>query len=243
MSVSKKIEERKKKRLQLLHAIYELTGADRNKLVPIFILGRSLGFNNETIEEIRQYLQEEGLIGEKFSPHFGRFEQKGKVVSFRFVYTPAEERDRLIYSITHEGVIEVEKALSEPETPTKYFPPLKNIKINIEKIEDSQILIDSPYATQIKTSEKEFFKKLKELSEFIKQEIEQLKLKDKDKQELEAEIQTIDAQLSSSKPKIRILKECIPTIRRIIEGAAGSIIASQILDKLPAIEKILQNIF
>jgi len=145
-----------------------------------------------------------------------------------------------IVKILQSGIEEVENALLKPDEPTEHFPPVKNIII-IEKVTDSQIQIDSPHSIQIK-ADKELTDKLEELNKFIKDNIEQLMLNEDDKQELQTEIQTIDIQLSSPKPKRNILKECVSSIRRVMEGATGQIIASQIIEKLGLIENLFLKI-
>lgn len=52
------------------------------------------------------------------------------------------------------------------------------------------------------------------------------------KSEITASVETIETQLSSPNPKKKIISECLKTIRNVLEGAAGSIIASGILYKL-----------
>jgi len=50
-----------------------------------------------------------------------------------------------------------------------------------------------------------------------------------------AELETIGAQLKSSKPKRLVLRESLATIRSVIEGAAGSLLASEVLVRLLAV--------
>jgi len=76
------------------------------------------------------------------------------------------------------------------------------------------------------------YEELKEIIQSLKDSIDQLGLEQQQKDDLEAEIQTIDAQMSSSKPKAAIITECLGSIRRIIEGAAGSVLASSLLGKI-----------
>ena len=210
------VDEMIKRRFQFLHEIYDLSNADINRYYQSYKVGEKLGYSNKLTTQVIQYLEKEGLI------------------KFR---TDA----MTTISITHEGIKEVEQALTNPNEATEHFSPAKNIIINIKEMTDSQIQIESPYAIQSKTSNKELLKKLTDLNECIKKGIEKLELKDDEKQELEADVQTIDAQLSSPKPKMNILKTCVSSIRRIMEGAFGQIIASQVLGKLPVIEEMLRN--
>jgi len=113
------IEEKKKKRFQFLHRLYELTGGDELKCFDISTIGKELGFDSNLTRNIVQYLKGEGLI---------------KVIG-----------DQGLIGISHPGTIEVEKALSSPDTPTSYFPPV-NI-ISIGQMISSQIQQASSEAT------------------------------------------------------------------------------------------------
>jgi len=71
--------------------------------------------------------------------------------------------------------------------------------------------------------------------EFLKSSISKLNLQDTDKAELEAEISTIDNQLGSPKPKKLILSESLKSVRNIIEGTTGSLVATGLLAQLVAV--------
>ena len=206
------IEEKRKMRFQFLYRLYEISDTNINEFCQSYEIGDMLDISNKLTTQIIQYLEKKGFI--KF-----RTDQMATI------------------SITQEGIDEVENALLKPEEPTEHFPPAISI-IQIGEMKNSQIIQASSEVTQIKKSDEPLLEKLKELTESIQQVIEQLKLNKEDKTELEADIQTIDAQLSSSKPKKGILKECISSIRRIFEGVTVQVITSQILDKIALIESL-----
>jgi len=206
------IEEIKEKRFQFLHSVYNLSNADENIDIQSYQLGKNLGFSDNFTSKVIRYLDKEELI--------------------RF-----KEDSGCVIGISHKGIIEVERALSKPEESTEYFPPAINI-IQIGEMKDSQIIQSSPDALQIKKNDKELINKLKDLIEFAKKNLDKLELKKPEEQELQTEIQTIDIQISSPKPKKNILKECVSSIRRIMEGATGQIIALQIIDKIGLIENL-----
>ena len=202
-------EELKKKRFQFLHKLYELTGGDESNWFKVFQIGEELGGDRDSTAKIAQYLEGERLI----------------VVHATFIgYC-----NKLI-GISHEGIREVEEALSDPDTPTDHFPS-GNI-IVIDKMIGSQIQQASPEATQVVAIGEDRYEELKEIIQSLKDSIDQLGLEPQQKADLQAEIQTIDAQMSSSKPKATIITECLGTIRRIIEGAASSVLASSLLGKI-----------
>ncbi len=210
------IEQLKEKRLLFLHCAYNLSNANEDIDIESYKLGKDLGFSDEFTSQVIRYLDKEGLIRFK--------EESGSVIG-----------------ISHNGIVEVEKALSKPDEPTEYFPPAKNVII-IHEMKGSQIQIDSPNATQIQTSDKELFDAFKDLLGFINSNYSQLKLPEEKEQEFQADIKTIEAQVSSPKPKRSILKESLASMRVVLEGVMVQVIAQQILDKLPVIEQMLQSI-
>lgn len=202
------IEDRKKKRFLFLNRLYELSGGSTTKVFddPPSQIGKELGFDKDLAWNIVFYLKGEGLV-----------KLYGKSIT-----------------ISHQGVREVERALSNPNEPTPYFSPVINI-ISVRQMKNSQIQQASSGAKQVTTIDESKYEQLKEFLQSLKESIEQLELEPQQKSDLQAEIQTIDAQMSSSRPKNTIIMECLGTVRRILEGAAGSAIASGLLFKFGAI--------
>ncbi|MCK4427104.1 MAG: MarR family transcriptional regulator [candidate division Zixibacteria bacterium] len=56
------IEEKKKKRLEFLHRLYELSGGNQATFVNMFDICKELGLDRASCGETAQYLQEEGLV-------------------------------------------------------------------------------------------------------------------------------------------------------------------------------------
>lgn len=96
-----KVTERKRKRFQFLRHLYEATEGDELAFVNDQELGNELGFTRDETDQVVRYLEGEHLIE---TVTFG-----GNI------------------SITHQGIVEVEKALSKPDQPTQYFPPVNVI--------------------------------------------------------------------------------------------------------------------
>jgi len=200
-------EDMEKKRFQFLRRLYELTGGDECKLFDKLQIGKELGFEDDVTKNIAQYLNGEGLV---------EFRALGDKIG-----------------ITHEGIQQVEEALSNPDKPTYFFPAV-NI-ISVGQMNSSQIQQSSPKATQIFTIGENRSKELEEVIQSLKESIDQLGLDLQQMNDLKAEIRTIEAQMSASKPKATIITECLGSIRRILEGAAGSVIASGLLSKITAL--------
>ena len=206
------IEELRKRRFQFLNLLYEKTNGDRYTRVSMWDLGNELGYEKNETQSITQYLEGEGLM---------EYAAIGGVIA-----------------ITHLGITEVEEALSHPEQPTNYFPPV-NI-INIHHMESSQIqqgtiagyLIGSFAVTN-----------MGDLAEFIKllsQKLPELRLVTGNDAEIRADITTIESQMKSSRPKNVILRESILSIKRILEGAGGAIVAHQLLPYIPILLEALR---
>jgi hypothetical protein len=109
-----------------------------------------------------------------------------------------------------------------------------NITNNIGSMQNSQLQQASTHSQQTL----EFTISNDDIALFIevlKLSVDKLTLTKNDKAELDAEISTIDHQLGSPKPKKIILSECLKSVRNIIEGTTGSIVATGLLAQLNAI--------
>lgn len=133
-------------------------------------------------------------------------------------------------SITHYGVRMIEEALSDPNKPTYYFPPANFIYVG--QMINSQIQQASPGAAQAVTISENKYDELRKIIQSLKESIDQLGLQPHQKSELQSEITTIEVQMSSSKPKPTIITECLKSVRNILEGAAGSVLAAGLLSKI-----------
>jgi len=203
------IKELKRKRFQFLHTLYDKTGGDTWSLGhTMYQIGREIGFDDDLTEKIAQYLHDEGLLD---------------ILS----------KDGTT-KITHRGIREVEESLSHPDTPTEHFPP-HNI-IVVGQMTNSQIQQASPSALQAVTIDGEYYKIVEKDLQLLKQYVNQLDLTPEQESDLQAEIQTVEAQMRSSKPKKSIIAEAFGSIKQILKGvtasAIGGTIAHLLLDKL-----------
>lgn len=201
-----KIMESKVKRFKFLKLLYEVTGGNQNCFVNMWEIGKELGFDRKDTDLICQYLEGEGLI---------EYKTLGGGIS-----------------ITHWGVMQIEEAVSEPEKKTQYFPSVVNI-INVEQMNNSQIQQGNEHSVQTFNQNSDMdFKKLELFLEQMKKDIEKLNLEEDTYKEAMAEINTVATQVSSPKPKNSIIQECLKTLRNILEGTAGSIVATGLLNQL-----------
>jgi hypothetical protein len=199
-----KLDETKKKRFQFLNYLYETTEGSSRNVVNMFELGTELGFEKEETTNIVQYLKGEYLVEHKTLG--------GGIV------------------ITHYGVKEVEEALSHPEAPTAYFPPVNIIQIH--HMEGSQIQQGTISSSQSGTFNLGKAEDIIAFVKVLKLKLDELPIDKEDKKEVSSDIETIESQLRSSRPKDGVVKECLKSIRNVLEGAAGSILASGLLNQM-----------
>lgn len=105
----------------------------------------------------------------------------------------------------------------------------KDIKVG--DMTNSQIQQDSPSAKQTQS----ITQSANDISAFLselKKNMDQLQLTSERHTELDSEIKTIAAQLASSKPKGGIIRESLHSVRNILEGTTGSVVATGLLTQL-----------
>lgn len=69
----------------------------------------------------------------------------------------------------------------------------------------------------------------------LQESLDDLNLSNDRKSEITADIETVKAQAQSSKPKVPIIKESLSSIRSVLEGITGSIIATHLLQMLTTV--------
>ncbi|MCF5053377.1 hypothetical protein GIW50_20670 [Pseudomonas syringae] len=99
--------------------------------------------------------------------------------------------------------------------------------ITIGSMHNSQIQQDSDNSNQYYGTA-DFKKDLEKFVSELKNDVNQLKGDDEAKQSLRADLDTIKAQLSSSSPKKTILRECLISVRNILEGATGGVLTNYV---------------
>jgi hypothetical protein len=202
------IKDIKKKRFEFLRALFDDTDQDTwNMRYTVMDIGGKLGFDPDEAQKTAQYLHDEGLI---------------EIMT----------KDRNM-RITHAGIREVEHALSEPDKPTEHFPAL-NI-IHVGKMDHSQITQASAGVTQLNILTADDRPAIENDLALLKESINQLKLPPEEDSDLRAEMETIEAQMKSSKPKRKVVEAAYASIKGILQSAAGGAaahIAIQLLSKL-----------
>lgn len=198
------IDEKRKKRFQFLKALYDQTDGDQLESINYLTLGEGIGFTSDDANKVSDYLDAEGLI---------------KYVAGGFV------------SITHKGVIEIENAIAQPESQTKYFPPVNLIVVgdvinsNIQQGNNNTVQTNNYFSPE---KEAAIFELLGE----IRNNISKLGLKEDKYKETEVEVKTIEIQLTSPKPKQIIIREFFNSLKSIFEEVAESAIVNLLLKRI-----------
>ncbi len=102
----------------------------------------------------------------------------------------------------------------------------------IGSMTQSQLQQDTRDSSQSMTVNELDVSKVLSVLDEIKKAVADINLPRETKDELDAEIATAETQAKSPKPKYRIIRESLHTVRNILEGTAGSLIASGLLAKL-----------
>ncbi len=198
-----KMDEVQAERFRFLQALYDQTQGDPLKVVGLYELGSRLGFDRLEAQRIFGYLSGERLVQDR------------------------DINDGI--GITHAGVKAVERAHAAPESATRYFPPISII--NVGRMERSQIqqgAIESTQSGEWGVDENA----IRSFIADLKATQSQLGLGPDALSQLNAEVATVEAQVSSPKPTPATIKTSIGSIVRILENAAGSAIAQQLLQRM-----------
>ena len=113
---------------------------------------------------------------------------------------------------------EVKTAESPQYTVQNFFGPVSG----------SQIQQGGSNSPQTYNNDQSSNEKILELIKEIKKEEKNLNLPPERAKELTSEIQTIEAQIASPKPKATIISESLKSTRNILEGTTGSLIAAKL---------------
>jgi DNA-directed RNA polymerase specialized sigma subunit len=93
--------QKQKNRFDVLRFIYQETNGEEDKLTTAGDIGKATGISIEEVINILKYLQNEGLV--KF---LSAFYQSSELISIK---------------ILHQGVVEIEAAITKPDQPTEHF--------------------------------------------------------------------------------------------------------------------------
>ena len=131
------------------------------------------------------------------------------------------DRDRII-----DELLKRDEALRS----RKKEPTPANV-INVGNMHGSSIQQGSQGATSL-IDYKSKGADLRNLLEQVKDAVDDLRLSEAARTQLQADVRTVEAQLESPNPKPSIMMESLHSLKTIMENAAGSVIASALLPKI-----------
>jgi hypothetical protein len=201
-------EERQAARLAYMKLAYERSSGSPNALFEYAEIGRELGLSDEATQSVLSYLTEKGLL---------------KLETYSSI------------SITTWGIDEVEELMRNPEQPTDNLPAPASINVMIvREMYGSQVQQGSTSSVQQQKSGlgHEEIEALRSVLEEYRRAIENPGIDELRRREAEAELQTIEAQLSSPSPKPRILVESLHALRSIAEGMGAAVAAEAVMHAL-----------
>lgn len=117
-------------------------------------------------------------------------------------------------------MVEIERARDNPTQPTEHFPPI-NI-INIGSMSNSTLQQGSNHSTINFTSGSGDAPSLGDILQSLKKIQDTLDLSLEDKQELQCELQTLESQQQSPRPKNVIITESLKSVKTILETVIGN---------------------
>ncbi len=206
------VEKKRKQRFDFMKALYECTDGRERALVKQDEIGTELGFSREETDLTVEYLKGEGLL-------------KRVVMGG-------------IIGISHLGVVEVETALQKPDQPTEHFPAVHNT-ITIHSMTNSVIQQGSSGATQSVTFNQSSKESIERFVAALKDQMKDLGLSTDVEAEARAELATVEAQLSSPKPKSAIIAGSLSFLIGVVEKVTASLLTPEIHATLPAVQAFL----
>lgn len=204
------VERKRAQRLQFMERLYERTDGELLEDIPIETLADDLGWDLRTTTSVFDYLVEEGLAK---CPSLG-----GGA------------------SITHEGVREVERALTEPDRPTEHFPPAVTVHFHGDVV-GSQVQTGTVGSSQHQVAFVETHRD--DIARFVaalRAALADARVDDGVRAEGEASLVAVEAQLALDKPNRGLLREGLRSLRAIAENLVASGIwagGAELLGQLP----------
>jgi hypothetical protein len=196
------ISTNQSKALRLLQYLYNAT---RAQTAPVFIEELKTGLSEEDAKAAWRYLKDRGLID-----------------TFGIPYTAR---------ISSTGVDAIEDAQRSPDNTTSNFPSITynivNNTMHVGTMENSPIQQGGVQSTQQLTMpySPHEVTDLRRLVAEVSSHLDELRLEPAQQRRATAQLGTLDAQLSDDPDPI-IVKQAGRTLRNILEGAVGSLLAT-----------------
>lgn len=189
------VERKRAQRLAFMRCLYERTDGEMLKEIRLDVLSDELGWDLHTTKTVFDYLVNEGLAQ---SLGFG-----GDA------------------SITHQGVQEVERALTEPNEPTEHFPAAVTVHFHGDVV-GSQVQAGTVRSAQhqlmAEVDRVDAYRLVNELRNILADS----RVDPAVRAEGQASLVAVEAQLSLEKPNAGVLREGLRSLRAIGENLIAS---------------------
>lgn len=219
------LEAKKAGRLQFMLVLYDAVDGFDAQFVELTRIATSLGLRTsdplEKVEVLKRvrYLQGEGLISVSGPP-----------------------ADPGSIAITHQGVREVEQARSNPERPTEHFPAIDSLEL--DPVSPARPSPADPSSSESlgSLSEQDRLEVVR-ITQSLRTWADQLGLEEQQRAELEADVKTIEAQLESPVPKVRLIECSMESIKGTVSkapralGTPSAIVSAGILSTIKSYEE------
>jgi hypothetical protein len=202
------ISKRQADRVRFLRALYEASDGRRRPFAEPDI-AEAAGLTAEEASSAADYLKGKGLLR----------------------YLGGSGRYRGLYALTPAGVDEYERAHANPDRPTEHLPPW-SIVFNIGTMNNSQIQAGTHGSTQ---SMHVTYRDITSAREFITSlaaAVRAAQVPELMRDEINADIAVVEAQVASPKPKMQILVPALLSIKTILESGLGGYIGAEWVPRL-----------
>ena len=200
------ISEKKAARFKMLERIYKESGGSENSIFEIYGIGEELNFPTDLIDITADYLQGENLI-------------KSRTIGGG-------------YAITHNGIVQYEKAISAPEMETEYFLPV-NVTNNINffgNVENSQLQTGATNQNQT-MNRNDNFNELRLWLMKLENALNNEKLYEIMEQ-IKDDVDLIKENVSSEKPNTKYIGIALRAIEGVLIGLTSNTIFHVLLKEL-----------
>lgn len=191
------LEVKKANRAVFMNRLYQYTDGNTTSIVPADALLGDMQLSQDQAENLVDYLRREGLI------------------EIRSMGSPPP------ISITHQGVVEVEQSMQQPELPTEHFPPVATVLTIHGNVVGSNIAQASQQATQTLTYTIEQQQDLAQALEQVRALLDEGLPDTDDEQALRSDVQTIEAQLTSPRPNAAIVQAALSSVVAVLTVMTG----------------------
>lgn len=207
-----------KNALMLLEALYRDAAADFTQPTNFLAAGQKIGLSTSTATSANTYLQTSGLV---------------------------QTQDPLS-KITPAGLYELAQVKTNHTQPSAHLPAYVTINnYNVQNPVNSPVAMAGGGATISQTTNysSSDLGEIRRVIDLVEQHLSDLALNERAEKNARAMMASIRAQFEAAEPNSTVLREAGRSLRTIVEGAVGSLAASAVQTKWPAIVAGLAALF